>query len=161
MARTTKFPYTFDMLYKVEFTGPVRGHHVYKDNWTPITGEQLICKTDPREEAQTYDKFALGIYKQTVDGENILVGHVPIELSQLLNHFLTTGDKRKSIKVEVTGKRKREIGLVVPVKYTAMTEDKRFAQILLEKLEEKTKNIDITLVTTENTLNKTPCFAKI
>ena len=85
------------MLYKIEFTGPVRGHHIYKDCWTPIIGEKQICKSDPREEAKTYDKHALGVSK-FVDGESILVGHVPIdELSRLLSFFLTTDmEKRKT-----------------------------------------------------------------
>ena len=57
----------------------------------------------------------------------ILVGNIPIELSQLLHYFLTTGEERNNLMTEVTGKRKREIGLVAPVKYTAITDDKLFA----------------------------------
>ena len=34
----------------------------------------------------------------------------------------------------VTGKRKREIGLVVPAKYVAYTENQKHAQILIKKL---------------------------
>ena len=49
------------------------------------------------------------------------------------------------MKAEVVGKRKREIGLVVPAKYTAITNDIKFAQVLMEKLEEKQKIIDITI----------------
>lgn len=158
MARAVAYPYTFEMLYKIQFTGPVRGHHVYKDNWAPFIGEQLTCRPDPREEALTYDKFALGVYKST-EGGTILVGHVPIELSQLLNYFLTTGEQRNNLMAEVTGKRKREIGLVVPVKYTAFTDDKLFAQVLLEKLEEKKKIIGIDI--TESKLKKLPCFVKV
>ena len=36
-----------------------------------------------------------------------LVGHVPIEISQLLNHFLTTGEEENYLEAEVLGKRKR------------------------------------------------------
>ena len=39
-----------------------------------------------------------------------LVGHVRIEISSLLYHFLRE-DKSNSIKVKVIGKRKREFGL--------------------------------------------------
>ena len=49
MARSSELGFT--MLYKIEFVGPIRGHHVYKDSWTPILGEKLICKPDPRDEA--------------------------------------------------------------------------------------------------------------
>ena len=59
---------------------------------------------------------------------------------------------------EVTGKRKRENGLVVPVKYTATTDRKLFAKVLLEKLEEKEKIIGIDI--TESKLKKLPCFVK-
>ena len=37
----------------------------------------------------------------------------------------------------VTGKRKRELGLVVPAKYTAFTKDKRLATVLQDELQEK------------------------
>ena len=55
------------------------------------TGHPLLVSSshvdpDPREEALAYDKFALEVYKAT-EGGTILVGHVPIELSQLLNYF--------------------------------------------------------------------------
>ena len=40
----------------------------------------------------------------------------------------------------VTGKRKREVGLVVPAKYVALTKSKTFTNVLQEKLEEKKKN---------------------
>ena len=60
---------------------------------------------------------------------------------------------------EITGKRKREIGLVVPVKYTAITNNKLFAEVLLEKLEEKKKIMGIDI--TECKPKKLPCFVKV
>ncbi len=36
--------------------------------------------------------------------------------------------------IKVSGKRKREVGLVVPARYTAITENKRQAEILLDEL---------------------------
>ena len=59
-------------------------------------------------------------------------------------------------KAEVVGKGKREIGLVVPAKYTAMTNDKKFAEILLEKLEEKKKIVDINIF--DSLLKKLPIY---
>ena len=55
--------------------------------------------------------------------EKDLVGHVPIELSSFLNHFLKSNEKNL-LKVTVAGKRKREVGLVVPGKYCAFTKKK-------------------------------------
>ena len=62
-----------------------------------------------------YDKFSIGIFKEKENGERELVGHVPLELSSLLYHFLNS-DSKNFILVTVIGKRKREIGLVVPGK---------------------------------------------
>ena len=53
-----------------------------------------------------------------------LVGHVPVELSSLINHFLNASSENR-MTVEVTGKRKREVGLVVPAKFNALTKDKK------------------------------------
>ena len=70
-----------------------------------------------------------------IDGKDALVE--PIEISQLLNYFLTTREDENYVEAGALGKRKKEIGLVVPAKYEATTKDKRFANILREKLEEK------------------------
>ena len=91
------------------------------------------------------------------DGCDKLVGHVPIELSRLLYHFLNTETENKLIAV-VSGKRKREIGLVVPAKFTAMTTRKKFAEILMEKLEQKKDIIDIEIL--ENNIVKLPFTCK-
>ena len=54
--------------------------------------------------------------------------------------------KKKDLKTEVVGKRKREIGLVVPAKYAGLTNNIKFAQVLVEKHKEKQrKNTDITI----------------
>ena len=65
----------------------------------------------------------------------MLVGHVPIEFSCLLFHFL--GGEETKCFVSVREKRKREIGLVVPGKYTALTKNKRYADILHQQLKQK------------------------
>ena len=154
MARTQKSS-RYDMVYKIEFCGPIRGHHIYKDIWLPRIG-QVLCKPDSREEALFHDKFALGVFV-THGGCDKLVGHVPIELSQLLYHFLTTETENKLIAV-VSGKRKWEIGLVVPAKFTAMTRRKKFAEILMDKLEQKKDIIDIEIL--ENNIVKLPFIYK-
>ena len=87
----------------------------------PQIGQRLICK-----QVLTYDKFVLEVYKRGEDDEK-LVGHLPIELSQLLYNFLTSGENTHTLKV--TGKRKREIGLVVPDKYISATSNKKFVDI--------------------------------
>ena len=44
----------------------VRGHHVYQSVWTSTVGDKLFTAPDKREEAFSYDEFAIGVYK----GEN-------------------------------------------------------------------------------------------
>ena len=61
-----------------------------------------------------------------------LIGHIPIEISQLINYFLEAATTNTMIAV-VTGKRKYKIGLVVPAKYVAYTESQKHAQILIKK----------------------------
>ena len=51
-----------------------------------------------------------------------LLGHIPIEISSLMYYFLDELTENR-IKAVVIGKRKREIGFVVPAKYTVVTTD--------------------------------------
>ena len=74
MSRT--LPVMHGMNYRIEFQTAIRGHHVYKDVWVPRTGQNLICKTDTREEAMEYDKNAIGVFKS--DDPETLVGHLPL-----------------------------------------------------------------------------------
>ena len=59
--------------------------------------------------------------------------HVPIELSRLLNNFLRANIEN-NLFVKVTGKRKREIGLVVPARFSAVTTELRIAEVLEREL---------------------------
>ena len=70
----------------------------------------------------------LGLYREDESGAKHLVGHVPIELSCLLTNFLNSNPENK-ILATVIGKRKREIGLVVPAKFGAKTNIKKIANI--------------------------------
>ncbi len=73
----------------------------------------------------------------------MLVGHVPIELSSLVNNFLKANESNKLV-AKVSGKRKREVGLVVPV-----TKEHRLAKILEEELslrKDKYTHFEITQV---------------
>ena len=73
--------------------------------------KNLFTAPDKREEALSYDEFAIGVYKD--EKCSLLVGHLPIEISSLSCHFLKKSSENKII-VEITGKREREICLVVP-----------------------------------------------
>ena len=56
-------PIRFEMGYKIEFQAAIRGHHIYKDIWVPLIGQELICKRDSRDEALEYDINAIGVFK--------------------------------------------------------------------------------------------------
>jgi len=101
--------------------------------WTPVIGEMLICLKDFRLEAELFDKHAVGVYR-TKDEKKHLAGHVPMELSKLLDYFLMASNENKLI-VTTSGKRKCEVGLIVPGTYQAMTNDFRQAKILSDELE--------------------------
>ena len=134
------------MGYKIEFQTAIRGHHIHKDVWVPTIGQELICKADNREEAIEYDKNPIGVFK-TGDPETLLA-HLPIELSCLIKYFLEASPENNLI-AAVMGKRKREVGLVVPAKYVALTK-KTFANILLGKLMEKKRkhsNFEFDIIT--------------
>ena len=138
MAKQTPF-YKYDMYYKIEFNSLVRGHHVYKRCWTPSMGEIVLARKDPREEVLEYDKYAIGIFKEQ---EEELVGHIPIELSQLIYHFLNESNENFA-EASVIRKRMREIGLVVPAKYGAFTKTQRTTNILHSELKNKKAKYDL------------------
>ena len=84
-----------------------------------MIGEKLVCK-EKREEAKAYDDFAVSLYKDGKDSigrSDVLVGHVPIELSHLVCTFLDAEDSNEG-DAEVIRKQTLENGLVVPANYS-------------------------------------------
>ena len=120
----------FQNFYKLSLESVIRGYHVYKAPWTPKEDDELECHEDTRKEAKDYDGHAVGLFKTPSRGENkTLVGHVPIEISSLIDYFLKA-DESDSVSAHVTGKRRREVGL----RFTACTATQRQAQILDSEL---------------------------
>lgn len=122
----------YQLPHRIKYRSITRGHHIYKVNWTPIISAKCFAKPDGRDEVLEYDKFAIGIYKENKDGKSELTGHAPMELSSLLYHFLNA-DLNNFISATVTGKRKYEIGVVVPAKNDCYTEVKRISFVLDER----------------------------
>ena len=58
----------------------IRGCHVYRKVWTPTIGEVLLVKPEPTNEK---DPNAVAVFK-----ENVIVGHVPRNISPRLIQFL-------------------------------------------------------------------------
>ena len=103
-------------------------HHIYKKVWDAAIGDTLEAASDDREEPREYDKYSVGFYKK-----DLLVGHVPIEISSLRFHFINQSPENK-IRAMITGKRQREIGLVVPAKIIFTMNNKRYSEVLEKEL---------------------------
>ena len=101
-------------MHQIKFQSLIRGIMCIKMFGVHTKGKTLIAEPDNRDEAQENDKYAVGIYKKKNDASKELVGHAPVEFSSLLHHFLQASAEN-CINAEVIGKRKREVGLVVPM----------------------------------------------
>ena len=62
----------------------VRGHHIYKDIWSSVHGEELHCK---REIGNVHDLYAVSVIKH----ETGIVGHLPKQISTPCHLFLRKG----------------------------------------------------------------------
>ena len=131
MARSEKF----QKQYFVEMESIIRGHHVYKTVWTPVTGESLFCRHDERDEAKQFDNYAVGIYTRK-EREEVLVGHVPIEFSYLFYKFMEKDGSK--IDVKVCGGRQLENGWVVPATYFVCG-TKKLVGIFLDEAKKRQK----------------------
>ena len=63
----------------------IRGHHIYKDIWTPNLGEILPCKVEP---GNVHDPYAVAVER---DQDDTTIGHVPRSISAVCktrNHTL-------------------------------------------------------------------------
>ena len=105
----------------------IRGHHVYKDIWTPTTGEILDVQREPENER---DHRAVCLLKSST-----IVGHVPREVSRIFWFFLRRNGR---ISCEVTGRRKHGKGLEVPCVYTVRGPEKMIIK-MKEKLHVKSR----------------------
>ena len=134
-------------LASYEFLLVVRGHHVYKDIWTPVIDEELTIK---KEDLNEHDRYALSTARdfsnETDAGTEVssevaatagaassgaFVGHVPREYSKLLWFFIHRGG---SIVCKITGRRQKGNGLEVPCSYRCIG-TKRLIRQLKQKLE--------------------------
>ena len=61
----------------------IRGYHVYKDVWTPVIGEEMICQC---ELGNLRDPIVVSLVKGTT-----IVGHVLCKISAICSMFLQTG----------------------------------------------------------------------
>ena len=94
----------------VEVASFIRGYHAYQDVWQPVVGEVLLLQREP---SNMKDRQAVSVMKS-----NLIVGHVPANLSALFSHFLSRTCNKGT--AEVTGARVNRSaghGLEIPCKY--------------------------------------------
>ena len=108
----------------VEWLRLLQGHHTKRLNGF-ISGSLniLSCKED----------IANDKYTAELDRSDQLVGHIPIEISSLMYHFLNESNENR-IEGMVIQKIMREFDLAVPVEYTAVTTCKMTTIIFLSEL---------------------------
>lgn len=111
------------------FDSFIRGYHAYMGIWEPKIGDEDF--TFVNENDNQYDQFAIAV---TFEGRT--VGHVPKNLSKILNRF--TKIPSCELKCRVTGKRVNRgagYGLEIPVSYTLIGVEKAidWAQKNIEK----------------------------
>lgn len=110
----------------------VRGYHAYFKDATVFIGEVLPCE---RELNNVHDKYAIVVK----NGDDKTVGHVPIELSKVVNKFIRDYGE---IEVECIGaryNRGEEKGLEIPVEYKLIGNSK-----YLERLASRLKKNEAT-----------------
>ena len=67
--------------YEVFIKSSVRGYHAYFVDASVTIGEVLACE---REDNNAHDKYAIAVKNEA----QLLVGHVPRELSKIFSRFL-------------------------------------------------------------------------
>ena len=101
---------------KFTFLCGLRGFHVYKEIWTPVTGEILPCS---HERNNVHDRYAIAAKRSFVGRlDSAVVGHLPREISRATRFLILHGGL---VKVEVTDPKHRRSPLVqggieIPVK---------------------------------------------
>lgn len=97
----------------------IRGHHIFKQIWTPRIGEILSAQ---QETENVIDRKAVALLK----ADGTVVGHVPREHSKAFWYFIAHGGR---VSCEVTGRRKYGKGLEVPCVYKLLA-----SEVLIVKL---------------------------
>ena len=106
MARTNKIE------QELTFHSLIRGHHKSL-HYMPSKDHFLYCHKDESDGAQSIDPDSIGVYH-----DDSIIGHMPIEISNLMNYFLQLGLSAR-LSASPTGKRIRNKGLSIPCTYTA------------------------------------------
>ena len=78
-----------DDVHSFEVESCIRGHHVYKESWNPFIGEELDCRHELSNPADTY---AVATMRDAA-----VVGHIPRKISAICALFLRSGTLRSIV----------------------------------------------------------------
>ena len=101
MSRTTSA--IFQIAYVIEFTCDLPGHHVHKFVWNPVEADMLFWQKESPQEAVEYDTHKIGVFKSDIK----LVGHMLIELFNLIDYFLGNTEENRVYAVVVDQRKKK------------------------------------------------------
>ena len=112
----------------------VMGHHVYKDIWKPVLGEELDVSMEPNN---IKDKYAVAVYQK---GKSDVIGHLPLGRSAKFAktiYFFLKASSYNSCKAVVNAEKavnqKDDLGMKVPCCLEFIAEE-RYLNILKETL---------------------------
>ena len=117
----------------------VRGCHVYMNIWEPLFGECLKSRKEPTNEM---DKTAVAVIRINSYSEEVMVGHVPNNMSKIVFMFLPL--PHSTLDIFVIGKRINRgggYGLEMPVNFYFYGPEKaiNWLKNKINKIEEKLK----------------------
>ena len=97
--------------------------------------KEKSVRDNRREHVEVKRNHKTKRYRQDTESEESdwFVGHVPIEISRIINYFMQNNEKN-FVSATVVGPRKREIRLAVPAKFSAYAADRRVADILSKQI---------------------------
>ena len=119
----------------------LRGFHHYRKVWKPEIGQEILVKRQPDN---PYDKYAVSAHihlKKTTENQEILIGHLPREISKIVSGLLQK--ERAVTEATVFDEKERGApggkGLELPIRLKLKSNDlkllKRTEKCLLKKVE--------------------------
>ena len=114
--------------YEVFIKSSIRGYHAYFVDASVTIGEVLDCE---REDNNAHDKYAIAVKKA-----QLLVGHVPRELSKIFSRFLADFGEIEAECIGVRYNKGEGKGLEIPVDYR-LTGNSNYLKKLVSRLKKR------------------------
>ena len=117
----------------------VRGYHVYMNIWEPLVGECLESRKEPTNEM---DKTVVAVIRMNSYSEDVVVRHLPKNMSKIVFMFLSL--PHCTLEIVVTGKRINRgsgYGLEIPANFHVYGPEKaiNWLKNKINNIEEKLK----------------------